>query len=162
MAQYVARGYMVVPLDVQFTLEEYVDQVAELTPAFKARFRNGRGCTTWAGFGGSPYADHGPKMRALNKAILDALAGTVSSIFQSIYQEEVGYMMVPDRFRHQTPQQRPGVEAPHVDAPMYNTKDMTLVAGYINFGECALVFEMCPGSAIPEATTRFRGRTSTR
>lgn len=152
--EYVEWGYMVVKLNVEFSLEEYVDQVAELTPAFKARFRNGRMATTWAGFGGSPYADHGPKMRQLNQAIGEALAGTVSSIFQSMFKEEVQYMMLPDRFRHQTPVQRPGVEAPHVDAPMYDTKDLSIVAGYINFGECDLVFEMCPGSAgsIPEAT----------
>jgi hypothetical protein len=152
MAQYVEQGYMVVPLEIKFSLERYIEQVAELTPAFKARFRNGRVATTFAGFGGSPYADHGPEMRQLNQAIGEALAETVSSIFRMLYKKEVQYMMLPDRFRHQTPSQRPGVEAPHVDAPMYDTKDMSIVAGYINFGECALVFEMCPGSSVPEAT----------
>jgi len=154
MAQYVAAGYVVVKVNVPFTLEKYVDQVAELTPEFKAQFAECPRATTFGGFGGCPFADHGPKMRQLNQAIGEALAGTLSSIFQVMYTEEVQYMMLPDRFRHQTPGQRPGVEAPHVDAPMYATKDLSIVAGYINFGEGDLVFEMCPGSAgsIPKAT----------
>jgi hypothetical protein len=37
---------------------------------------------------------------------------------------------------------------------MYNIENLLIVAGFINFGEGSLVFEMCPGSAgsIPEAT----------
>jgi hypothetical protein len=158
MAQFTKDGYMVFRYTgKKITLEQYVAQVAELTPAFKTRFRNGRVATTYAGFGGCPFADHGREIRELNRAIGEALAPTVGPIFEHIYEGQeapVQYMKLPDRFRHQTPGQRPGAEAPHVDAPKYDTKDITILAGYINFGESSLVFEMCPGSAgsIPAAT----------
>jgi hypothetical protein len=158
MAQFVKEGFMVVALDVEYTSKQYIAQVAELTPEFKRAYckADGKLPVTFAGFGGSAFADHGPEMRKLRAAISEALAPTVISIFQLIYpdKQRVQYMMVPDRFRLQTPEQRPGAEAPHVDAPAYNTEDLSLVAGYINLGEGALVFEMCPGSAgsIPEAT----------
>jgi hypothetical protein len=147
--KYTTKGYLLVKVDhLKMTVQQYVSQVAEFTPEFKAQFAERLRATTFGGFGGCPFADHGPEMRQLKQAIGEALAGTVGSIFQTIFKDqEVQFMMLPDRVRHQTPGQRPGAEAPHVDAPMYPTENLSIVAGFINFGVCDLVFEMCPGSA---------------